>query len=149
MPVPEAARLKVEKLRNFLRDRPELNKLLADEESTDIDLYQALLDGMDYINYEVGYETSYTLDDFPSWKIMRDAAVLEILVSAGIGSARNTLTYNDGGGVMSQDSDVYGRYMAYYNQLVVKLQNSVTQFKMTKNINDAYGNAPSAYSDIW
>ncbi len=149
MPVPAGYMLKVEKLRDFLRDRPELNKLLEDKESSDQDLYQALLDGMDYINYEVGYETAYTLDDFPSWKVARDAAVLEILVSAGIGSARNTLTFNDGGGIMSQDSDVYGRYMAYYNQLVVKLQTAITNIKIAKNINDGYGNSPSAYADLW
>jgi len=149
MPVPEAYRLKVEKLRDFLRDRPELNKLLEDQESPDDALYQALLDGMDYINYEVGYETSYTIDDFPSWKIVRDAAVLEILVSAGIGSARNTLTYNDGGGIMSQDSDVYGRYMAYYNQLVQKLQVAVSNLKLRANIDNGWGSSYSAYSDLW
>ncbi len=149
MPVPEAYVLKVEKLRDFLRDRPELNKLLEEKESSDMDLYQALLDGIDYINFEVGYETSYTLDTFPSWKIIRDAAVLEILVSAGIGSARNTLTFNDNGGVMSQDLDVYGRYMAYYNQLVAKLQTSISSIKMAKNIENGYGGSPSAYSDLW
>ncbi len=149
MAVPEAYRLQVEKLRDYLRDRPELNKLLEDQESTDSDLYQALLDGLDYINYEVGYTTSYTLADFPSWKIIRDAAVLDILMSAGIGSARNTLTFNDGGGIMSQDSDVYGRYMAYYNQLVVKVQQAVQNLKMTKNIENGFGGSESAYGAIW
>lgn len=149
MAVPEEHRLKVEKLRDYLRDRPELNKLLEDQESTDSDLYQALLDGLDYINYEVGYETSYTLVGFPSWRILRDAAVLDILTSAGIGSARNTLTFNDGGGIMSQDSDVYGRYMAYYNQLVVKVQQAVQNFKMVKNIESGFGGSESAYGAIW
>ncbi len=149
MAVPEGYREQVEKLRDFLRDRPELNLLLEKKESTDDDLYQALLAGLDYINYEVGYETSYTLSDFPSWRILRDAAVLDILTSAGIHSARNTLSFNDGGGIMIQDTDVFNRYMNYYNLLVTKVQTSITNFKVGKNIDSGWGGSPSAYGDLW
>jgi len=147
--IPEAHKLKVDKFRDFLRDREELNILIEKQESTDLDLYQALQDGLDAINYEYGYQTSYTLDDFPSWKILRDAATLEVLTSAGIHSARNQLSYNDAGGVNIQDIDVYGRYINYYNVLVNKVRAAVTNFKMQKNIDDAYGGSESAYSNLW
>jgi hypothetical protein len=147
--IPAAAKLQVDKLRDFLRDRAELNILLEKQESTDQDLYQALQDGMDAINYEYGYETNYTLSDFPSWKIIRDAALLEILTSAGIHSARNMLTYNDAGGVTIQDMDVYGRYINYYNVLITKIRTSIQNFKIQSNINNAYGGSYSAYGEIW
>lgn len=149
MAIPSEHIMKVERLRDFLRDRPELNRLLEEKESSDNDLYEALLAGLDYINCEVGYLTDYSLNDFPSWKILRDAAVLDILTSAGLGSARNTLTYNDNGGVMSQDNDVYGRYMAYYNQLIVKTQQAIQNFKIVKNISNGFGGSESAYGAIW
>lgn len=147
--IPAAAKLQVDKLRDFMRDRDELNLLLDTRESTDQDLYQALLDGIDAINFEYGYETSYTIYDFPSWKIMRDAALLEILVSAGLHSARNTLTYNDSGGVVVQDLDVYGRYINYYNILINKIRQSITNFKISKNLDNGYGGSGSAYSDFY
>lgn len=142
-------KLLVDKLRDFVRDRAELNLLLEKQESTDQDLYQYLLDGMDSINYEYGQETSYTISNFPSWKILRDAALLELLTSAGIHSARNTLTYNDGGGVTVQDIDVYGRYVNYYNILQNKVRAAITQFKLRLNVESAFGSSPSAYSDLW
>ena len=149
MSIPADHVMKVSRLRDYLRDRADLNKLLEDIESTDEDLYEALLAGLDYINYEIGYETEYSLNDFPSWRILRDAAILDILNSAGLNSARNTLTYNDNGGIMSQDLDVYGRYMAYYNMLVPKVDRAITNFKMQKNIENGYGGSSSAFGDIW
>lgn len=139
----------VDKLRDFLRDRAELNTLLEREESTDQDLYQYLLDGMDYINSEVGFQTSYTISSFPSWKILRDAATMQMLLSAGIGSARNTLTYNDSGGITVQDSDVYGRYVNYYNMLTNVVRTAVTNFKVQYNLENGFSGVESAFSTVW
>jgi hypothetical protein len=45
-------------------------------------------------------------------------ATLKILTKKGILSARNTLTYQDAGGITVQDYDKYGRYVNYFNVLV-------------------------------
>lgn len=142
------AKLLVDKLRDFLRDRAELNLLLETRESTDQDLYQCILDGLEAINYEYGFASDYALSDVP-WKILRDAAILEVLTSAGIHSARNTLNYNDSGGVVVSDLDVYGRYINYYNILVNKVRASITNYKMAKNMENGYGGSGSAYSSLW
>lgn len=42
--VPEEIQPMVNRLRHFLSDYSELNELLGDEESTDLDLFRALID---------------------------------------------------------------------------------------------------------
>lgn len=72
-------------------------------------------------------------------------ATLQYLTSKGILSARNTLTYRDGGGVTVQDMDRYGRYINYYNILVNKFLRGVTNMKLGANIDAAFGGVPSEY----
>ena len=72
-------------------------------------------------------------------------ATLQILTSKGILSARNTLTYQDSGGVTVQDSDKYGRYINYYNLLLARYSRGVTNMKIGKNIESAYGGVKSEY----
>lgn len=54
----------VERLRRFLGDDAQLNILLQVEESSDVFLYETLLDTIDEINLAM-YPTDYTLDNFP------------------------------------------------------------------------------------
>lgn len=147
--IPADHKLLVDKFRDAIRDRAELNLLLETQESSDHDLYQCLLDGVDAINNQYGYETSYTITSFPSWKILRLSAMLELLTSAGILSARNTLTYNDAGGVTVQNIDTYGRYINYYNMLTAEANRAITNFKIQKNIENGYGGTFSAFGTIY
>ena len=70
---------------------------------------------------------------------------LTVLTSKGILSARNTITYRDGGGVTVQDYDRYGRYINYYNILVNKFLRGVTNMKLGANVDAAYGGVSSEY----
>ena len=67
------------------------------------------------------------------------------LTSKGILSARNTITYRDGGGVTVQDYDRYGRYINYYNILINKYVRGVSNMKLGSNIESAYGGVDSEY----
>ena len=136
---------KVDRLRRFLGDDAELNKLLGVEESTDNFLYEALLDAIDEINIFGGITTSWTLDTVPSWVVVKIGATLQVLTGKGILSARNTLTYNDTGGVTVQDMDTYGRYINYFNILIAKYQQSLRDIKRSYNIDQAYGGVSSEY----
>jgi hypothetical protein len=127
-------------LRKFLRDEPELNTLELVRENTNLELYHALLQTLDSINSDFLPITSYVkFTDLPSWNILALGATLNILTSVGILSSRNTLTYNDPGGISVKDSDKYGRYINYFNILINKFVASVQNWKYAMNIEGAYG----------
>ena len=146
MAVPQEHQAKVDRLRSFLNDTEELNTLKGVKESTDDDLYYALLDALDEINFEFVPAVQYDgLDDVPSFNLLKMGATLQILISKGILSARNTLSFSDSGGITVRDHDEHGRYINYYNVLVNKYIRGVTAMKMNDNINGGYGGVGSEY----
>lgn len=140
--------LYVDRLRLYLGDFTETNKLEGVQESTDIELFNALKDTLDEINFEFLPHTAYTMQTIPSFNVLQLGTVLQILTRKGIFSARNTLTYNDSGGVTVQDTDKYGRYINYFNVLITKYRTGVQLMKLGKNIEAAYGGAHSEYLNI-
>jgi len=144
--VPVESQTKVDRLRRFLGDDATLNKLLQDRESTDLFLYECIEDALDEVNIAPPVITFYTIADFPHWSILKLGAILQVLTGKGILSSRNTLTYNDTGGVTIQDYDTYGRYINYFNVLITKYRLAVQAMKVSANIDSAYGSVPSEYS---
>lgn len=146
--VPSAMQGRVDRLRKFLNDTEATNILTDVEESTDLELYYALQDVLTQLNYEVE-PSSLT---FPSiknlpWNLLRDGGVLNVLLSKGIVSARNVLSYNDSGGITVKDQDKYGRYTVFYNMLVNRYRLAAQNFKRSKNIDLSYGGSHSEYDD--
>jgi hypothetical protein len=146
--IPYNHNLYVQRLRTYLGDTAELNSLQEEIESTDVELYHYIQDTLDELNYEFLPQTSYTIDNFPSWNILQIGSILKYLTSKGILSARNTLTYQDGGGVTVQDYDKYGRYVNYFNVLINKFVRGATNLKLGKNVEDCYGGVSSEYGTI-
>lgn len=146
--VPTDHQKYVERLRSYLNDTEELNDLLGKEESTDIELYNNLIDTWEQINYEFD-PTDLHINEITKipWVILRQGAVLQVLGSKGILSSRNMLTYNDSGGITVKDTDTYGRYMALFNMLVNHYRRAVTGFKRNINMNGGYGGVDSEYSN--
>jgi hypothetical protein len=144
--IPYAHKTYINKLRKFLGDEATLNKLLEAEEADDAFLYEALTDALDVINYEYAPLTTYTLDDFPAWPLLKAGATLQVLIGKGILSARNTLTYNDASNITVQDTDHYGRYINFFNLITNKFVMGVKMFKMQANIDACYGGTESAFS---
>lgn len=147
--VPADMQARVDRLRNFLQDTAELNDLEAVEESTDIELYYALQDTFSEMNYEVEpTDLSFEkISDIP-WAILKLGAVLNILVSKGILSARNVLSYNDSGGITVKDQDKYGRYTVFFNMLTNKYRRAAMGFKRSYNLNGGYGGSHSEYDNF-
>mgnify|MGYP004197339909 FL=1 len=144
--IPYEDQLYVDRLRKFLGDTAELNVLDEVKESTDIELHHAIQDTIDEINYEFLPGTEYKkISEVPSWNLVKLGATLQILTSKGILSSRNTLTYQDSGGVTVQDFDKYGRYINYYNILINKFVRGVSSMKLNANVDAAYGGVPSEY----
>lgn len=147
--IPDAYREKVDRLRRFLSDERTLNRLLNAEESSDDYLYECIEDALDEINvfgYAMG--VPWTIETFPYWSILKSGAVLQVLIGKGILSARNTLTYNDTGGVTVQDFDTYGRYINFFNLLINKYRNMVMSLKRSNNVDSAYGGVYSEYANF-
>ena len=146
--IPTADRPYVNRLRRFLQDQAVLNTLDQVQESTNVDIYFALQDSLDEINITPPVTTHSSFSDVP-WSILKLGGTLNILVSQGILSARNQLTYNDTGGIQVSDIDKYGRYINWFNVLINKYLRAITSWKVTKNVEDAYGEGiPSEYGDI-
>jgi hypothetical protein len=138
------------RIRNFNGDKEELNVLIRDLETTDEEMNDYIQKSIDYFN-SVGYETIYTVSDFPNKGLLIDGTVIQILMGKGILSARNMLTYQDIGGVTVQDFDVYGRYINLFNVYVGRYMQQVIDLKRSLNIDGAYGSieSPMNYLDIW
>jgi hypothetical protein len=65
--IPYQDQLYVNRLRTYLNDTVEKNILEGVEESTDIELYHAIQDTIDEINYEFSPATNYSeISDIPS-----------------------------------------------------------------------------------
>lgn len=137
----------ITRLRRYLNDTAEQNELHLIEESSDYELFIALQDALDDINYSYQPETVYKISDFPSWGLLRDQALIHVLTMKGLHSARNTLSFNDAGGINVQDEDVYGRYINYYNVMIAKVDRKIMEFKRSKNIDNCYGGVHSEYLD--
>lgn len=146
--IPHTYQLYVDRMRRYLNDTAVLNVLEQEQESTDILIYEAIQDSMDEINNEFLPVTTYTtIAEFP-WNLLKLGVTLQILISKGILSARNQLTFNDAGGITVSDIDKYGRYINIFNVLIAKYRRAVISWKMNSNIEDAYGGVPSEYRDI-
>lgn len=146
--IPAADLKYVNRLRNFLNDTAELNILMGTEESTDLQLYHNIISAMEIVNSYNQPITSYSEFSNVPWGILKYGAVLEVLTSKGILSARNTLTYRDAGGVTVQDFDLYGRYINYFNTLYRMFYQQLETYKKSVNFSGGFGGVHSEYNEL-
>lgn len=145
--VPAADQPVVDLFRDDLGDNVELNTLEEVQESTDMDIYRALLMTMNELNSMLVFDPNFVeFKDIPDLSTFFLGTTLRILNRKGIISARNTLTYQDAGGITVQDHDKYGRYVNYFNVLVSSYYTAVRNWNTRGNTDAAYGEAPSEYS---
>jgi hypothetical protein len=130
------------RLRNFTGDKEDLNILLQSQETTDEELNGYIRKAIDYFN-SVGYQTNYSISDFPNLGILIQGTAIEILAGKGILSARNMLTYTDNGGVTVQDYDTYGRYVNLFNVFIERHYRNCLELKRSINVEQAYGSIQS------
>lgn len=144
--VPEEDVKYVNRLRRDLRDFAVRNELRDVEENSDLELYLAIVNAALEIKTEVGYIFEVNgLNEIP-WNLLSNGATIEILRNESIRSARNTLSYNDAGGINVQESDVYGRYVNLFNIFQADYKSGVRNWKVSKNIENCYGGLHSDYN---
>lgn len=144
--IPEEDQKYVNRLRRDLRDLAEKNELKDMQESTDLELYYSLINSALEIKNEIG--TILEVNSFSEipWNILSSGATIDVLENESIRSARNTLSYNDAGGINVQESDVYGRYVNLFNMFQARYQAAVRNWKASKNIESCYGGVYSDYN---
>ena len=134
-------------LRLFLRDTPELNRLLRKHESDDELLIFAIDMTISDWNSTTPMMYPVTIGNFPSLYLLMQGAAVTILKSQGLYQARNELNYNAGGSsfVRSNKSNYYQSWMINFsNEYELKKRN----MKMQQNVNRGWGGVDSEYMRV-
>ena len=139
----------INRLRAFLIDYVETNPLIAKEENSDDSLQFAIEDAMEFIGKSYQPTLTYTVRDIRGtvpWFLVRDGAIINVLKSNLINSARNQHSYTDSGGVQERDLDTYGRYINILNIMESRWDAELRKFKAALNIEQGYGGVSSEFA---
>lgn len=144
--MPQTKQEYVEDLRNFVRDKEELNRLLDfEEESSHGELEQAIEYALDEINtFPPIFADEYSVESFPHKSLLIRGAAIWLLQSAGILQSRNRLNYSDGG-VTVQVSDKAGEYQTWIQNFSQQYYQQLKSFKLSKNMDRVWGGHSSDY----
>lgn len=136
----------ISRLREFIGDRPENNKLIPGYELSDDKLRLAIELSLDEFNNTPPF-MSFTLKDFPSLKVLLHGSTIQCLIMAGLIQSRNYLQFSDGG-ISEVISDKAPSYQGWVQQMSGMLKNyaQVTdEIKIAINMESAFGVIPSPY----
>lgn len=134
-------------LRLFLRDTPQINRLIRKEESDDELLTFALEMAISDWNSTSPHIGQVHIGNYPSLYLLMHAAAIQILKTQGLVQARNELNYSAGGSsfMRSNKSNYYMQWMANFaNEYEAKKRN----MKISQNIERGWGGVSSEYDRI-
>jgi hypothetical protein len=139
-------------VRNFLRDTPELNRLVAGVESSDRDIASAMLVVLSEFNSEPPPLRLHTFEDFlqRGWVYpLIKGVVAYLLRSVCLLQTRNELSYSDGG-VSVSTSNHGPTLMGYAERYSAEWADWTKKTKISLNIQNALGHsgASSVYATI-
>ena len=112
-------------VRLYLRDFPELNRLIKGEETSDRMIAWSVVDILDDFNTTPPFIGQFSLTNFPSLSLLRDGVSSRILESVAILQTRNQLNYSDGG--ISVSVSDKGQALLQLSQLIHQ------RYEMKKN----------------
>lgn len=134
-------------LRMFMRDTPELNRLIRDYESDDDALLFAIDMCISDWNTTTPMIRSVHIGNFPSLYLLIHGAACVLLKSAGLLQSRNELTYQSAG-----TSIVRSNKTSYYQSWLVNFSNEYESkkrmMKMQQNLEAGWGGVASEYDRI-
>ena len=136
-----------EAVRRFLRDRAPYNTLLGDKETDDYNLDMCIDLALSDFNDTPPPIGDYGIANFPSFKLLLDGTVIEVLVSARILQARNRLTYN-AAGVSVKLSDKAGDYGEILAGMIQRYEITKRNKKIAINMSQCWGGVSSEYGLI-
>jgi len=130
----------VRSLRNMIRDKKELNRLLAGKyESTDEELRQALVQALMDWNMTPPLISMSTLANHPNKFLLLMGAAIQTLTSAGVWHSREHLPASDGG-TSADDHAKAGEYSGWIERYVAEYERKKGDLKAALNITAALDN---------
>ncbi len=126
-----------QEVREFIRDFPELNRLISGEETSNrLITYCAHL-AVDRYNTTPPL-TRHEISNFPSRTILLNLTIINILTSVGILHSRNRFSYNDGGFSVEteQQESLYQQWIQLFASQTMPHMQSL---KVAKNIEGGWG----------
>jgi hypothetical protein len=127
----------VSHLRQYLRDFPELNRLIDGHETSDRMLAWSVIDALDDFNNTPPFIGTFSVGSFPYKSLLLRGAVITVLESVGLLQMRNQLQYSDGGITVSA-SDKAPMIMQWLQMLKSSYEQKKAQYKMSQNIESAF-----------
>jgi hypothetical protein len=127
----------VNTVREYMRDYPELNRLIAGVESSNRQIIWAILDTLDDFNSTPPF-TQFNIMDFPSRSLLLRGVVCTLLESIGLLQTRNHLQFSDGG-ITVGINDKTPFIQSWLNLLRGKYEDGKLKLKVAYNIESAWG----------
>jgi hypothetical protein len=124
-------------VRAFMRDYPELNRLIKGEEHSDRLIAWAIIDALEDFNTTPPM-TGYGLSSFPSKHLLLRGTVISLLESVGLLMTRNHLTFSDGG-IQVGISDKTPLIQSWIQMFTNKYEQKKMQLKVALNIEGGWG----------
>lgn len=127
----------VQQVREFLRDYPELNRLVSGVENSNRQIVWAIFNTLDDFNTTPHF-TNYGLSNFPSKSVLLKGVVCDLLESVGLLQTRNHLQFSDGGiqvGINDKTPFLQSWIQMFRNTYEEKKQ----RLKVAINIENAWG----------
>jgi hypothetical protein len=141
----------VNALKDFIKDYPELNRLLKFHEENKGNLLGLYLNmALGFLNSIPPLIASFDFSTFPIPSLLIHQGAIESLISNGICQARNDLTYNNGGiTVKISDKERYLQIIQILSRVTDMEINNFKQLKVAYNIDNGWGGISSPYAVIF
>jgi len=128
----------IDTVRAFMRDYPELNRLIQGEEHSNRLIAWAIADAIDDFNTTPPM-TSLGLTNFPSKHLLLRGTVINLLQSVGLLMTRNQLTFSDGG-IQVGVSDKTPLIQSWIQMFTNSYEEKKNRLKIAMNIESGWGN---------
>lgn len=139
-----------DRLRLFIGDRPEDNKLIPGFELEDDKLELALDLTLDEFNHTPPF-FNFTFAQFPSLMVLIHGGTVHCLIMAGLVQARNYLNFNDGGisEVISDKSPQYQGWIQSISGILGNYKQQSDALKTALNMENMFGVIVSPYGNFY
>lgn len=147
----EVARQRMNKalkyLRFFLRDTPQLNRLIRDYELGEEELRFCIDMAISDYNTTMPPTPRKTIETYPSLWLLMHGAAINALKMAGMEQSRNELNYQSGGSSFSR-SNKTRHYQSWLSLFQNEYEQKKRALKIANNVKRGYGEVFSEYDYI-
>lgn len=139
----------IQRIRIYIRDTKELNKLLGNKfESDDPAIRQAIIDAVNDWNISQPPLTPIDLRTHPAKLLLIKRACIELVKSAMLWHSREHMPSQDGG-TSADDHAKFSEYSSWVQMVEPEYERKKTELKVSQNVAQCWGGLASEYSYGW